>query len=66
MAKRVPFAKEKTWFALRRIWWNVLTSKDWLQAFEAHPRIEIRRHSKEIQKIKTVWESGEQVEPLTA
>jgi 2-oxo-4-hydroxy-4-carboxy-5-ureidoimidazoline decarboxylase len=46
-----------------RIWWNDLTSKDWLQAFEAHPRIgdkEALRRKFQKAKGSQVWESGEQ------
>ena len=62
MAKRVPFAKREDMVReASRIWWNVLTSKDWLQAFEAHPRIGDKEAlRKKFKKSKTAWESGEQ------
>ena len=62
MAKRAPFAtREDMYLEASRIWWNVLTSKDWLQAFKAHPRIGDKEAlRKKFKKSKVVWESGEQ------
>ena len=53
--------REDMYLEASRIWWNVLTSKDWLQAFKAHPRIGDKEAlRKKFKKSKVVWESGEQ------
>ena len=61
MVDKTPFAsKEEMIKEASRIWWNDLTTKDWLEAFAAHPRIGDKDALRKKFQHGKSWESGEQ------
>ncbi|HEY8165496.1 MAG TPA: 2-oxo-4-hydroxy-4-carboxy-5-ureidoimidazoline decarboxylase [Gemmatimonadaceae bacterium] len=65
MVARRPFeSRDEIFSAAREIWWS-LDEKDWLEAFEAHPRIGAVNAERESRRTQG-WSTGEQAVVLTA